>query len=112
VSRWGLYYKAAELVEPEEWNRIIDALNELDLRCPVEIKGGLATFSGDGATTVFSIPHGLSTTPTVAFAQKAVAGLPDIDYVEVDPTYIKVHFKSPPPSGTDNVKLFYLAARF
>lgn len=112
MSRWGLYYKTMEVVEPEEWNRMVDALNELDSRCPVEVKGGLATFSGDGATAVFSIPHGLSATPTVAFVQKAVAGLPDVDYVEADATNIKVHFKSPPPAGTDNVKLFYLAMRF
>jgi hypothetical protein len=113
VSRWNLYYKTAlELVEPEEWCRLIDALNELDSRCPIEIKGGMATFSGDGSTIVFNIAHGLTTTPTVAFVQKAIANLPDIDYIEVDTTYIKVYFKSPPPAGTDNIKLFYLAMRF
>lgn len=96
---------------PEEYNRIIDALDELDGRAPAELNGGIATFSGDGTTTSFQIPHGLSTTPTIALVGKAISGLPDIDYWEVDTTYIIVHFKSPPSSGTDNIKLWWLAIR-
>jgi hypothetical protein len=42
---------------------------------------------------------------------KAISNLPDIDYVDVDATNIKVTFKSPPASGTDNVKLYYIALR-
>jgi len=112
VSKWGLSYKAIEPLMPEEWNAVVDALNELNNRCPLEIHGGLAVFSGDGSTIVFRITHGLTGTPTTVSVVKAVGDLPDIDHVEVDATYIDVYFKSPPPSGTDNVKLFYIAMRF
>jgi len=111
MSRWGLFYKALEILEPEEWNRLIDALNELDSRCPVKFAGGMEVFSGDGSTVMFGIVHGLGVAPTLAIVQKASPNLPDVDYVEVDSTYVKVYFKSPPPSGTGNVKLFYLAVK-
>jgi hypothetical protein len=55
MSKWGLTYKAVEPVFPEEWNAIIDALNDLDKK----VVGGLATFVGDGATKTFSIGHGI-----------------------------------------------------
>ena len=71
----------------------------------------MATFSGDGTTTSFQISHGLTTTPTVALVGKAISGLPDIDYWEVDSSYITVYFKTPPSSGTDNVKLWWMAIR-
>ena len=111
MSRWQLTYKGTEILTPEEWNRVVDALEELDKRSPLGLNGGVATFSGDGTTTSFSIPHGLGTTPTVALVGKAVAGLPDIDYWDADTTNIIVHFKSPPSSGTDNVRIWWLTIR-
>jgi hypothetical protein len=81
----------------------------LDGRSPIERKGGIATFSGDGSTLTFLIPHGLTATPTVALVGKAIGGLPAIDYWEADATHIKVYFVSAPPSGTENVKIWYLA---
>jgi len=42
---------------------------------------------------------------------KAISDLPDLDYWEADATYITVYFKSPPPSGTENIKLWWLAIR-
>jgi len=62
MSRWNLVYKGVEILTPEEWNRVVDALEELDKRSPLEFKGGLATFTGDGTTTTFTITHGLETT--------------------------------------------------
>ena len=111
MSKWGLTYKGTEILTPEEWNKVVDALEELDTRTLAERNGGTYTFSGDGVTTSFQIPHGLSQAPTVALVGKAIADLPDIDYWEVDDTYITVHFKSAPASGSDNVKLWWLAIR-
>jgi hypothetical protein len=111
MSKWGLSYKGVEILTPEEWNSVVDALNELNNRTPVETKGGIKTFSGDGITVTFNIPHGISTTPTTVSVAKAISNLPDIDYIEADATNIKVTFKSPPASGTDNVKIYYIALR-
>jgi len=70
---------------------------------------GTVTFNGDGVTTTFYIPHGLADTPTSYYVQKAVNGLPNIDYVEADETNLIVHFASAPPSGTNNVVLEWRA---
>ncbi|RLI87292.1 MAG: hypothetical protein DRP01_02235 [Archaeoglobales archaeon] len=111
MSKWNLAYKGTEILTPEEWNHVVDALEELDGRAPVERNGGLAVFDGDGVTTMFTITHGLSTTPTVALVGKAISGLPDIDYWEADTTSIKVYFKSAPSSGSENVKLWWYVVR-
>ncbi|RKY29149.1 MAG: hypothetical protein DRP74_09205 [Candidatus Omnitrophota bacterium] len=108
MSKWGLAYKGGEILTPEERNKVVDALEELDSRTPTEIKGGIVAFEGDGATTTFQIAHGLSTTPTTCFVGKGASGLPDIDYWEANPTYITVHFKSAPASGV-SVTLWWLA---
>jgi len=70
---------------------------------------GTATFSGDGTTTQFAIEHGLVSTPRIKIVWKEVSGLPDIDYVTADDTYIYVNFVSAPPNGTDNVVLGWYA---
>jgi hypothetical protein len=106
MSRWGLYYKGAEIVAPEEWNNLIDALNELDTR----VVGGQALFTGDGSTTVFNIPHGLGETPLVAIVGKGATALPDIDYWTADSVNISVVFKTPPPSGAD-VRIWWIAVK-
>jgi hypothetical protein len=96
MSRWKLYYKGAEIVEPAEWNYLVDALNELDSR----VVGGRASFTGDGSTTTFTITHGLGEAPLTVMVGKASSGIPDIDYFTADTTYIRVVFKSAPPSVT------------
>jgi len=99
------------ILTPEEWNRVVDALEELDGRAPIERNGGIATFSGDGTTTSFQIKHGLTATPTVTLVGKGISGLPDIDYWTADATYITVVFKSAPPSGTENIRIWWLAIK-
>ena len=98
------------ILTPEEWNSVVDALDELNARAPLEIKGGLASFTGDGSTITFKISHGLSGAPSVALVGKASSGLPDIDHYTADTKYINVTFKSPPSSGVE-VKLWWLALR-
>jgi len=70
---------------------------------------GVATFSGDGSTTTFQIPHGLvkapskyGVTPLTPDAQAAFT-------VSVDDTYITITFDTAPPSGTDNLKFGWWA---
>ncbi|MHA1741828.1 MAG: hypothetical protein ACTSVD_07040 [Candidatus Thorarchaeota archaeon] len=111
MSKWGLTHKTYEFLEPEEWNTVVDALNELDKRCPLEFNGGVYGFTGDGATRVFSIPHGLSATPTVALVGKGSADLPDIDFWTADDQYIIVTFKTAPETGLAG-KLWWLALRW
>jgi hypothetical protein len=96
MSRWGLHYKGAEILEPAEWNHLVDALNELDRR----VVGGKASLTGDGSTTTFTIPHGLDAEPLTVMVGKASSGIPDIDYFTADSTNITVVFKSAPPSVT------------
>jgi len=70
---------------------------------------GVATFSGDGSTTVFNIAHGLAGTPT----KYGVSPLtPDADAdrtITADATNIIVTFSVAPPAGTDNVKFGWWA---
>ncbi len=111
MSKWGLKYKGVEILTPEEWNAVVDALNDLDGRAPSEVKGGLATFDGDGSTTTFTIAHGMSAAPTAALVGKGAPNMPDVDYHEADASYIRVHFKAAPASGSGNVKIWWLAVR-
>jgi hypothetical protein len=98
------------VLTPEEWNSVVDALNELDSRAPAGIKGGVASFTGDGTTTSFTIAHGLGSTPTVALVGKKTSELPDIDYWDADTTNITVVFKSPPDDGK-TFQLWWLALK-
>lgn len=100
------------MLTPDEWNRVVDALQELDGRAVLEYNGGLASFSGDGATTQFSISHGLSARPTVPFVFPASPDARRPFYLDVTDTAILVNFESPPPTGTDNVKLYWFAVRW
>jgi len=106
MSWLGLTYKGVEIVTPEEWNLIIDALNDLHNR----VKGGLASFTGDGTTKTFQITHEVGTTPVSVIVGKGASGLPDIDYWTADETHITVEFKNPPADGAD-IKLWWIALK-
>jgi hypothetical protein len=106
MSWRGLRYKGVEFIYPEEWNAIIDALNDLRAR----VKGGLATFTGDGVTTIFAVTHGLGATPETVSVTKASKNTPDIDYVYADADAIYIVFKTPPASGT-TVSVYWLAIK-
>ena len=79
---------------------------------------GVAIFSGDGSTTDFEIgAHGLAVTDPEKIVVKvtpissdAIAASPCVGYVDpADNTKIRVKFASAPASGTDNVKVKWLA---
>jgi len=110
MSKWGLSYKGVEILTPDDWNAVVDALNELDGRSPKELKGGQATFTGDGSTTSFQINHTLTTAPTAVMVGKASPNIPDIDYFTADNTKITIYLKSAPSSGQE-VKFWWLALR-
>jgi hypothetical protein len=75
--------------------------------CNYSFRRGVAVFSGDGTTTQFTIPHGLYTAPRIVSVTPG-SSLPQF-YVSVDNTNIYVNFASAPPSGTDNIKLYWYA---
>lgn len=64
-------------------------------------RGGKATASGNGSTTVFNIAHGLGSTPNHAFVQCQSHNI-GFTYA-TDATNITVTFASAPGSGTNNV---------
>jgi len=70
---------------------------------------GVATFSGDGATTQFSIAHGLVSAPTKVLVTPMTADAASDFYVTADDTNIYINYKSAPPSGTDNLKFSWYA---
>jgi len=109
MAKWGLYYKGIEALFPEEWNALVDALEELDSRAPLELNGGVIELTGDGSTIQFKISHGLTDIPSFVCIGKYSSGLPDIDYWFADDLYIYVNFKSAPPAGT--FRLYWLALR-
>jgi len=85
----------------------VDALEELDKRVN-KIKAGLAVFSGDDETIDFGITHGLGETPTLVLIGEGSEDAIGDKWWEADDTNVIIHFLNPPPSGTDNVKLWYL----
>lgn len=74
------------------------------------VEDGAATFSGDGATTTFTVSHGLGAAPTVALVQATSAGANGAKHViNKTSTGFDVVFAAAPASGTDNVTLDYHA---
>jgi hypothetical protein len=71
--------------------------------------GGTATFSGNGSTTQFTIAHGLATTPSKVIVVPQSADAVGSFYVTADSTYIYVNYITAPPSGTNNVVLWWYA---
>jgi len=67
MSKWGLTHKGTEILTPDEWNTVVDALEDLDKR----IKCGLYETTGDGTKTQFQIEHELGETPTCVICGKA-----------------------------------------
>lgn len=68
---------------------------------------GTSTFSGDGTTTQFTIPHGLLTAPDPAKTHiTPLSGDASGNfYITVDSTNIYVNYLTAPASGTDNIVL-------
>jgi hypothetical protein len=64
---------------------------------------GTATFSGDAATTAFTIAHGLAAAPTVVNLEAKSADAVGDKYWTADATNITVTFAAAPAAGTDNV---------
>jgi hypothetical protein len=70
---------------------------------------GTATFSGTGSQTQFTIPHGLAGTPKVAVVTAGSSDAKGDFYVTYDNTNIYVTYATAPPSGTNNVVLYWYA---
>lgn len=70
---------------------------------------GTATFSGDGLTTQFAIPHRLVSTPSKVLVTPMSADASGDFYVTVDATNIYVNYKTAPPVGTNNIVLSWYA---
>lgn len=70
---------------------------------------GVATFSGTGAVTAFTIPHGLEIAPkTILWNAKSADAKGDA-YVSVDATNITLTYAVAPASGTGNVVVSWRA---
>lgn len=82
---------------PLSWfNSVVDALNYLaDM-----VKGGKATFTGDGATKTFTIAHNMGKTPTSIACTPGTSGI-EIDYCDADSTNIYVNLKTAPVGGVE-----------
>lgn len=72
---------------------------------------GAATFDGDGATSSFSITHGLAEVPeTVTVQPDLSTGATSVTGVTaVNNTSFDVVFDTAPPSGTGNVQVYWTA---
>ena len=71
--------------------------------------GGIATFSGDGTTTQFNIAHGLVSTPSKILITPGSNDAKGTFYATADATYIYVNYATAPPTGTNNVVLYWYA---
>jgi hypothetical protein len=68
---------------------------------------GKAVASGNGSTTVFNIAHAIGANPTIAMANCA-SHVNTYTYT-TDSTNIVVTFTTAPPSGTNNVIIYWRA---
>lgn len=66
---------------------------------------GKSTASGNASTTVFNIAHGLGSLPTYTFI--VCSSLTTTNTYTVDSTNIVVTFSTAPPSGTNNVIIYW-----
>lgn len=66
---------------------------------------GKSTASGNGATTVFNIAHGLGSNPTYAFVD--VSSVTNAYTYTTDATNIVITFSTAPASGTNNVITYW-----
>lgn len=75
------------------------------------INKGIAAFTADNTTTVFNIPHGLSTTPSwyEAFNLTGVAGNYAARTITVDATNIIITFANPPTTSDGNAQFAWKA---
>lgn len=64
---------------------------------------GTAIFTSDGTSMVYSIPHGLSSTPSYFNVIPTSADAANISYITADATSIIVHYLAPPIIGIDNL---------
>jgi hypothetical protein len=110
MAKWGLGYKGTEVLTPEEWNLVVDALNELDGRIK-KVMGGMGVWSGNGISTVFEFTHNFGEIPTVVLIGEASNDAMGNKWWEADETKVTIYFSSPPPSGTNNVRLWYLVMK-
>jgi hypothetical protein len=77
--------------------------------------GGIATFSGDGTTTIFSITHSLPFPPNKTMSWEPVSSAAAAAekyrmYNDTDKVYFQ--FKNPPQAGTNNVIVVWNAECF
>jgi hypothetical protein len=68
---------------------------------------GIATASGNGSTTVFTIAHSIGSTPTVYYAE--VISHQTTATVTADATNLTVTCQTAPSSGSSNVKIYWRA---
>ena len=76
---------------------------------PFSVRSGKATFSGDGSTTQFKISHGLIATPSKILVTPGSNDARGAFHVTADATYIYVNYATAPPTGTNNVVLYWYA---
>lgn len=67
------------------------------------------TFSGDGVTASFIIPHNLPGTPPIYIVQPSSQDALGIAYITADDTNLTVVYSIAPPGGTNNITLKWLA---
>ena len=70
---------------------------------------GQAVFNGDGVTTQFMIPHSLASMPSKILVTPGSSDANGALYVTADSTYIYVNYATAPPTGTNNVVLYWYA---
>ncbi|MEM1563218.1 MAG: NosD domain-containing protein [Candidatus Bathyarchaeia archaeon] len=92
-------------IEPDAGNGNIIRQN----RGYIAENGGIAIFSGDGETTSFIIPHGLSSTPRCWSIEAASADAMGNKYVTANATHLIVQFAAPPARGDANIILVWKA---
>jgi hypothetical protein len=69
---------------------------------------GISIQSGDGSTKVFTINHGSTTTPLIAFVQAQSPDASGSIVVTVDATNITVTYPFAPPIGNLNLSLEWM----
>jgi hypothetical protein len=91
----------------------IEVTQEPNNQISIDFAGNIqqAVFDGNGSKLEFVIPHGFSSTPESWFVQAATDDASSLSHVGADATNLYVRYDTPPPTGSGNVVLNWLAKK-
>lgn len=84
-----------------EWMAVVGAVQN------VHVAKGFASKSGDASTKIFTIAHGMASTPASAWVNPSSTDALGEFTTDIDSTNITITYTIAPPSGTNNLEYYW-----